>query len=361
MSTQPLELGQEYPLSNEQEYIDKIAEFTTAQVPPPSNGQPAKRDQHAKNHGVLWAEFKIADDIPADLRHGLFQQLGKTYFAWIRYSNSAQTFDDREGGTHGMAMKILGVEGPKALETEAEATTHDLIMIDHPTFFIRTIPDYAAFFGYLANVTSGKKSDVFKAVLPFFLPGILPTQWRLHELRRFLELGTLKRLFKPESLLDLSFFSVTPYQLGPHAIKFYVKPHPSNKPINPRRDDPNYLRIAIAELLKERDAGFDFYLQVQTDANRMLVEDSTLDWQGAKTVKVATIRIPKQLFESDAQMSFSENLSYTPWHALQVQRPLGSMNRARKQVYQATSRRRHELNHIPVQEPTVASFQPTLL
>ena len=60
-------------------------------------------------------------------------------------------------------------------------------------------------------------------------------------------------------------------------------------------------------------------------------------------------------------MEFCENLSYTPWHALEEQKPLGSMNRARKVVYQQTARVRRELNHALLDEPTVESFKPSLL
>jgi hypothetical protein len=48
--------------------------------------------------------------------------------------------DDSKGGSHGMAIKLMDVEGPKALGDNAQ--TQDFAMIDHPVFFIRTILDY---------------------------------------------------------------------------------------------------------------------------------------------------------------------------------------------------------------------------
>ena len=84
------------------------------------------------------------------------------------------------------------------------------------------------------------------------------------------------------------------------------------------------------------------------------VEDPTVPWDETASpyVKVATIRIPIQSFESDEQMQFGENLSFTPWHALAEHRPLGGINRARLKVYEAISARRHELNGVAHREPT---------
>ena len=67
---------------------------------------------------------------------------------------------------------------------------------------------------------------------------------------------------------------------------------------------------------------------------------------------VAGIRIPQQNFDSVAQRTFGENLSYTPWHSLPVHRPLGGVNRARKIVYNVISTFRHEKNGVAQVEPT---------
>ena len=64
------------------------------------------------------------------------------------------------------------------------------------------------------------------------------------------------------------------------------------------------------------------------------------------------IRIPAQAFESRAQDTFCDNLSYTPWHALPEERPVGGINRLRKEVYAAISALRHKLNKAPSVEPT---------
>jgi hypothetical protein len=77
--------------------------------------------------------------------------------------------------------------------------------------------------------------------------------------------------------------------------------------------------------------------------------------------KVATIRIPRQVLDTPEQNAFDEALSFTPWHSLPEHQPLGSINRARKAVYQATSEQRHQEMRVAMEEPTPDTFTPRLL
>ena len=121
----------------------------------------------------------------------------------------------------------------------------------------------------------------------------------------------------------------------------------------PSHPDPNYLRKAMAATLTADDACFEFLVQTRQSSS-MKVEDSKTEWKESEApfIKVATITIPRQTFDSAAQMAFCDNLSFTPWHALPQHRPLGGVNRVRRTVYERISNRRHELNHVPREEPT---------
>ena len=50
-------------------------------------------------------------------------------------------------------------------------------------------------------------------------------------------------------------------------------------------------------------------------------------------VSVATLRMPRQKFDSPAQMEFAKRLSYNPWHSIAEHRPLGNQSRARRRMY----------------------------
>jgi hypothetical protein len=107
----------------------------------------------------------------------------------------------------------------------------------------------------------------------------------------------------------------------------------------------------MARRLAAGEARFDFL--VQPRAPTMSVEDTMTKWKekAAPFIKVATITIPRQQFDTPERREFGENLSFTPWHALPAHRPLGAVNRIRRVVYEATSKLRHELNQAPRREP----------
>jgi hypothetical protein len=66
---------------------------------------------------------------------------------------------------------------------------------------------------------------------------------------------------------------------------------------------------------------------------------------------VADVHIPRQQFDTPERNAFCENLSFTPWHALEDHRPLGGLNRIRKAVYEEIAVYRHAMNGVPYQEP----------
>ena len=68
--------------------------------------------------------------------------------------------------------------------------------------------------------------------------------------------------------------------------------------------------------------------------------------------KVASIDIPPQSFESPERMEFCENLAFNPWQSLAEHRPLGGLNRARKDLYRELAEFRHQWNEVSYTEPT---------
>ena len=156
------------------------------------------------------------------------------------------------------------------------------------------------------------------------------------------------------SPLAPQYFSETPYLLGDRAIKFSARPcAPRPSPPNAWSLSGNRLREAMAAELAQGDACFDFLVQMQGDPSRMPGDDSTGEWGESESpfVKVARLEIPAQVFDTPARHQTCENLSFNPWHALPEHRPLGNLNRARRAVYDASSKLRHTLNVAPRQEP----------
>jgi hypothetical protein len=51
-------------------------------------------------------------------------------------------------------------------------------------------------------------------------------------------------------------------------------------------------------------------------------------------------------------MAFCENLAFNPWRSLPEHRPLGGINRVRKDLYQELAKFRHQRNGVSYTEPT---------
>jgi catalase len=317
------------------------------------SGPVFRRDAHAKAHGCLRAEFKVRDDLPEELRNGVFVP-GHTYKAWIRFSNgNAYPQPDDTKDARGMAIKLMGVKGPKLLTSpdEANAETQDFLMINYPVFFNRDPAEYESFIQYQADGSE----------FGYFLEGRNPANWKLHELSIGARL--LGRIANP---LYTQYYSMTAYALGVdgsskvkpppyrHAMKYSARSctPPDHRSPDTREDD--YLRRTLAEHLAGSDGCFEFLVQVQDPSKNMPIEDPTVRWSesDAPFRVVATIHIDSQTFDTDEQNRFCENLAFTPWHGHVDLRPLGGLNRIRKAVYEGIAVYRHARNDIDFREPT---------
>jgi hypothetical protein len=335
-------LGEESVPAGETERIKEIVEIHWyIQERVDRKEKPVPRGQHPKHHGCVRAEFVVEPELPEALRHGIFSE-GRTYAAIIRFSNG-RSRDDRKPDAHGMAIKLLGVEGEKVLESAMDASTQDFLMIDHPVFFVRDVADYIPLMKDFRRLATGN-------ILAKSYSGLKVIFSQNHKFKLLRETASKKI----ESPLSARYWSTTPSRLGAGAMKFSARSDPEYAMATPTSDSKDRLREAMAAHLSRGEARFDFEVQLQTDPVTMPVEDPTVLWDETEApfVKVATIRIPAQDFESEEQMAACENLSFTPWHALAEHRPLGGINRARKAVYEAMSNRRRELNGASLREPT---------
>jgi hypothetical protein len=160
------------------------------------------------------------------------------------------------------------------------------------------------------------------------------------------------------SPFEAPYFSCVPYLLEEgQAMQYSIWPKTNKKTSIPRlplRPPDDYLRDAMVKALSEGDVELDFRLQLQTDPFLMPIENNGVLWPErlSPRVSVATLRLPKQKFDSPAQMEFAKKLSYNPWHTIAEHRPLGNQSRARKRMYLELSTLRHNMNNVPHYEPT---------
>lgn len=327
------QLAQEYPPDSEREFTEQIVRQLKAKLLRDNPPGIMRRDAHPKMHGVVKAEFTVEPDLPTSLRVGLFETQ-RTFQAWIRFSNASAVMQpDAKRDIRGMAIKLMDVAGEKLLENEKQEQTHDFLLVSTDVFLAGDVREFA---GFLQAMTGSLLAKIL-----FF-----PMHWRLI----FNLIGSMGKCANP---LQARYWSTTPYLFGDRAVKYSVIPRVETRDGIPADPDGNFLRAAMRRHLQESESLFDFCVQFQTDPECMPIEDAGRSWSERDSPfrKVATIRIPRQQFDTDRQNEFGENLSFTPWHALPQHRPLGGVNRARKTVYEFISSFRHQENQAPRKEP----------
>jgi len=298
---------------------------------------PSKREVLRFNQPVgvacLKANFIVEPDLPSRLRVGVFASPG-TYPAWIRFANATDQPDTKKD-FRGMSIKLMGVGGEKLL---GSFDTVDFLLNSHPVLFVGTPEDFLDFVDHSVN----------SHPLWFFL-----NPFNLH-IREFLIVLAGRK--HHANHLAIPYWSTTPYLFGDgNAVKYSARPSGGNPDTTlPKELKDGYLRDAVRKQLSAGGASFDFMVQFQTDAKQMPVEDATVEWDEAVSpfLKVARIEIPPQDFESPAHLEFCEGLAFNPWHTLPEHRPLGGINRVRKDLYQTMAEFRHRQNGVNYTEPS---------
>lgn len=330
------ELNREYPESGEDALIEKMVKLTVERMKP-RQGR-IRRGQHAKATGCVKGEFTIRDDIPDDLRHGVFSQPNKVFQAIIRFSNASEDINpDGTGDARGMAIKLLDVTGTPSI-AGTDNGCQDFLTVNFPVFPFATAAEFVRFFDIRETPFAGDQ---------------LAATWLAFSNYRHLNMAREilgKIISNP---LELTYWSGSPYWLGPagsvtgHAVKYSLVPGSQGTalPQAPESMPDDYLRQALKQHLNTREAVFEFRVQPQTDPVAMPVEDVSVIWDEAvsRPIPVATLTIAVQDVDSPEGRALAEeceSLSFSPWNALAEHRPMGGINRLRQAVYVASQAKR---------------------
>jgi hypothetical protein len=284
-------------------------------------------------------ELIIHDGLPVHLRHGIFAT-PRRFPAWVRFSGPGPHVepDIDDVGFVSIGVKLMDVQGPKLMADEKY--TQDLLSICTPTFVTPNTKANAQL-----QVWSWRHLPVFY----FFDPKAT------HILDFLMQSWWNETQTNP---LGHTYYSCVPYLLGEgQACQYSFQPRTkvyNRIPRLPFRPADNYLRDNMVRTLAETDVEFDLTIQLQTDPHRMPIEDASVLWPThlSPRIPVATLRIPKQKFDSPKQLAFAHNLRLNPWHCLPEHRPLGNQSRARRRMYEELAIFRQKMNNEAHIEPT---------
>lgn len=334
-----LGIAEEKVMPEEEAYLDSIIASFEQQLHDLWKPGQYERGGNTKTHGIVRGEFIVHDNLPAELRHGIYAE-PRTYRAWVRFSGPGPyiTPDIDDVGFMSISIKLMGVPGPKLMEEEK--FTQDMFGVSPPTF---VTPDTEA--NAQLQIESVKNAQIFYFV----------NFGRSHILDLIMQGLWIKTQSSP---FEAPYFSCVPYLLGEgQAMQYSVWPRSQRRTPIPRlpfRPPDDYLRDAMVAALDKGDVEFDVRLQLQKDPHRMPIENNAVLWAESISPRItaATLRIPKQKFNSPAQLDFARKLSYNPWHSIPEHRPLGNQSRARRRMYDTLSKLRHRMNAEPLYEPT---------
>lgn len=284
-----------------------------------------RRALHAKANLAAFAQFEVLDDTPDHARVGLFAE-PRTYQAVVRFSNgSSEAQKDSTPDVRGIAVKVIGATGRKLIPQMEDCLTQDFLGILSPTVPFRTPEEFVWVVAHAAS------------------PAILVAKAVLHfgPSRAFELLGALqRRLRRPvSSLAGSHYFGALPMRFGVHAVKYTLAPVDVS-PLSTTA--PDLLGEALARQLEAGPLKWDFKVQFYLDENETPIEDPTADWP-SPWQRVARLTLPRQSVSSERGKrlgAWVEALSFDPWHALELFRPLGAMMRARGPAYRVSGQAR---------------------
>ncbi len=299
-----------------------------------------KRGAHAKCHGLLKAEFVVQDNLPSEMKVGVFSK-PDVYPALIRLSNAnARVQSDKKSDFRGFAIKLLGVEGDRFNLNESQS--QDFVLMSSPTMPLGTVKLFRDAIYYAI------KWHPLLLALRFVVTGHGPVLAALKAGKKF-----------DTSLLDINYWSTTPYAFGERAVKYKVTPTSLFKSELPSPLTDAYLTKNASNHLQTHPTSFDFYVQFFDSEITTPIDDAAVPWteKVSPFVKLATINIPMQRIEDASRFELAEVMSYSPAHSLRVHRPLGGLNLARSEIYKSLSQFRHERSGTVAIEPTRDSFE----
>lgn len=298
---------QDPQVPGEEEAIQAIVQATIEkQRKSHKAGTLARRDVHSKSLGLVNVRLDISERLPQSLKLGLFSTPA-SYNGVIRFSNGAFGPDayDILPNIRGLALKLKGVPGKKLMPGEESSDELDLLLANDQGFFIPSIEDYVL-------LSTGKMKEL-----------------ALKNPRVVLLLASAMKVIK--NPLTTAYYSQLPYQFGDYACKFALIPDQSSSFFSlPSAFDAHFLRHAVENVLRQREAKFRLCVQFQKEGES--IADSSRVWKGRflNLGELTVLRHPGEIPESAG-----EGLSFNPWRTIAEHRPLSWAGRARLAVYRA--------------------------
>ncbi|CAF1453454.1 unnamed protein product [Adineta steineri] len=319
---------------------DIIASFRSMQEKNFEKHGHGLRGTHSKTQAVVKGTLIVPANLPAHLSQGLFRYPGK-YPVILRYaSEPTQIEDDKIPAPRGLGMKVFNVLGSKLLEEN----------INTQDFFFNNTPTLE-----LTNATVCRDIQCLRNTYFDDSEGLKQALKQRDDSQKQLARTKLANT----NIMGQEMYSQAAYRYGDYVVKYALFPI-AKEQLETKSykvkdtDPPTILSDWIQDYFHNYDAKYEFRVQFCSDITLQPVEDTSIEWSqlAAPFHTVATLDIPKQeAFDPEFCQWWQDHIRLYAWAGLEEHRPLGSINRIRKKLYDASSAFRAEKNHQEVVFP----------
>jgi hypothetical protein len=158
------------------------------------------------------------------------------------------------------------------------------------------------------------------------------------------------------NIISHTFYTQSAFRFGDyygHIALFPVLDNMTNCAAKVKSSDSReVLRDWLIEYFSEHGARYELKIQLGTSPEHHSTEDGSVVWDEA-TAPYQTIAIvdfpPQDALTAERRTFWEDRMKLSPWDALSEHRPLGSINRLRKIVYDMSMKKRETVNATQTQ------------
>jgi hypothetical protein len=284
-------------------------------------GSEVRRGFHAKQvAGVDRARLVVAAEVPAELRCPLLEP-GAEHPASVRLSNgSGLVQNDREPDLRGIGVRVDLPAGPQDLLFTNTPASHAV--------------DAAQFMAAAEAMAGGRRVRA--------LPRLVKRVGTREALRitGFFRDATSRAV---TSMAEESFWSRAPFAIGDLAVRLKMESTAVPDPDAQVPRDRDGLHDELAARLREGEVRWRLRFLPFVDETTTPIEDGSVAWPEEGAVTVAELVLPQTDLSSPENVEAAariDALYLNPWNEAGGLHPVGSLNRARKPVYEASANHR---------------------
>jgi hypothetical protein len=240
-------------------------------------------------------------------------------------------------------MKVFDVDGSgKPLDEAGEKTkTQDFTLNNAPLLELTDLPTTLEIVGAERNFDNpeGLKAELNK--------------------RKDKDLQFAPATLSNQNFMSYTMYSQSAYRYGDYVVKYALFPTAKVQQVLAEKakitDDSDMDQHSKwpQEYFQQNDAKFDFRVQLCRNLNEQSVEDCSKIWDEEKYPfeTVAKVKLPKgqDVLDSKRRAFWDDHMKLNVWYGMEAHQPLGSANRSRKRLYQASVARRAKINATDVE------------